>query len=213
MNKYVFLIPLLPLVGFLINGLGRNYLSKTLVSIIGSGVLLLSFIISLLVFREVSAPDFTVQVIKYFDFIKAGGLNISFSFQVDQLSVLFLLIITGIGSLIHIYSSAYMHEESTPHFARYFAYLNLFVFSMLLLVLGSNFVVMFIGWEGVGLCSYLLIGYWFGNENYNQAAKKAFVMNRIGDLGFLLFSGCSPNLDQSHMQMFLLKPQPPLFLF
>ncbi len=186
MNKYVFLIPLLPLVGFLINGLGRNYLSKTLVSIIGSGVLLLSFIISLLVFREVSAPDFTVQVIKYFDFIKAGGLNISFSFQVDQLSVLFLLIITGIGSLIHIYSSAYMHEESTPHFARYFAYLNLFVFSMLLLVLGSNFVVMFIGWEGVGLCSYLLIGYWFGNENYNQAAKKAFVMNRIGDLGFLL---------------------------
>jgi NADH-quinone oxidoreductase subunit L len=186
MNKYVFLIPLLPLIGFLINGLGRNYLSKTLVSIIGSGVLLLSFVISLLVFRQVSTPDFTAQVIKYFDFIKAGGLNISFSFMVDQLSVLFLLIITGIGSLIHIYSAAYMHEESTPHFARYFAYLNLFVFSMLLLVLGSNFVVMFIGWEGVGLCSYLLIGYWFGNENYNQAAKKAFVMNRIGDLGFLL---------------------------
>ena len=186
MNKYVFLIPLLPLIGFLINGLGRNYLSKTLVGIIGSGVLIASFVISLLVFREVSAPEFGTQVIRYFDFIKAGGLNIPFSFQVDQLSVLFLLIITGIGSLIHIYSTAYMHEESTPHFARYFAYLNLFVFSMLLLVLGSNFVVMFIGWEGVGLCSYLLIGYWFGNENYNQAAKKAFVMNRIGDLGFLL---------------------------
>ena len=186
MNKYVFLIPLLPLIGFLINGLGRNYLSKTLVGIIGSGVLIASFVISLLVFREVSAPEFGTQVIRYFDFIKAGGLNIPFSFQVDQLSVLFLLIITGIGSLIHIYSTAYMHEESTPHFARYFAYLNLFVFSMLLLILGSNFVVMFIGWEGVGLCSYLLIGYWFGNENYNQAAKKAFVMNRIGDLGFLL---------------------------
>ncbi|MEY3946719.1 MAG: NADH-quinone oxidoreductase subunit [Bacteroidota bacterium] len=186
MNKYVFLIPLLPLVGFLINGLGRNYLSKTLVGIIGSGVLIASFVISLLVFREASAPEFGTQVIYYFDFIKAGGLNLPFSFQVDQLSVLFLLIITGIGSLIHIYSTAYMHEESTPHFARYFAYLNLFVFSMLLLILGSNFVIMFIGWEGVGLCSYLLIGYWFGNENYNQAAKKAFVMNRIGDLGFLL---------------------------
>jgi NADH-quinone oxidoreductase subunit L len=186
MNKYVFLIPLLPLVGFLINGLGRNYFSKTLVGIIGSGVLIASFVISLLVFREASAPEFGTQVIYYFDFIKAGGLNIPFSFQVDQLSVLFLLIITGIGSLIHIYSTAYMHEESTPHFARYFAYLNLFVFSMLLLILGSNFVIMFIGWEGVGLCSYLLIGYWFGNENYNQAAKKAFVMNRIGDLGFLL---------------------------
>jgi len=186
MNKYVFLIPLLPFVGFLINGLGRNYLSKTLVGIIGSGVLIASFVISLLVFREASAPEFGTQVIYYFDFIKAGGLNIPFSFQVDQLSVLFLLIITGIGSLIHIYSTAYMHEESTPHFARYFAYLNLFVFSMLLLILGSNFVIMFIGWEGVGLCSYLLIGYWFGNENYNQAAKKAFVMNRIGDLGFLL---------------------------
>jgi len=186
MNKYVFLIPLLPMVGFLINGLGRNYLSETLVGIIGSGVLIASFVISLLVFREASAPEFGTQVIYYFDFIKAGGLNIPFSFQVDQLSVLFLLIITGIGSLIHIYSTAYMHEESTPHFARYFAYLNLFVFSMLLLILGSNFVIMFIGWEGVGLCSYLLIGYWFGNENYNQAAKKAFVMNRIGDLGFLL---------------------------
>jgi len=148
--------------------------------------LIASFVISLLVFREASAPEFGTQVIYYFDFIKAGGLNIPFSFQVDQLSVLFLLIITGIGSLIHIYSTAYMHEESTPHFARYFAYLNLFVFSMLLLILGSNFVIMFIGWEGVGLCSYLLIGYWFGNENYNQAAKKAFVMNRIGDLGFLL---------------------------
>jgi len=186
MNKYVFLIPLLPFVGFLINGLGRNYLSKTLVGIISSGVLIASFVISLLVFREASAPEFGTQVIYYFDFIKAGGLNIPFSFQVDQLSVLFLIIITGIGSLIHIYSTAYMHEESTPHFARYFAYLNLFVFSMLLLILGSNFVIMFIGWEGVGLCSYLLIGYWFGNENYNQAAKKAFVMNRIGDLGFLL---------------------------
>jgi NADH-quinone oxidoreductase subunit L len=186
MSKYVFLIPLLPLVGFLINGLGRNFLSRMLVNIVGCGVLIASFVISLLFFREVSAPGFTAWSIHYFDFIKAGGLDIKASFLVDQLSALFLLVITGIGSLIHIYSTAYMHEEATPHYARYFAYLNLFVFSMLLLVLGSNFVVMFVGWEGVGLCSYLLIGYWFGNASYNNAAKKAFVMNRIGDLGFLL---------------------------
>ena len=186
MSKYVFLIPLLPLVGFLINGLGRNFLSRALVNIVGCGVLIASFVISLLVFREVSAPGFNAWSIHYFDFIKAGGLDIKASFLVDQLSALFLLVITGIGSLIHIYSTAYMHEETTPHYARYFAYLNLFVFSMLLLVLGSNFVVMFVGWEGVGLCSYLLIGYWFGNASYNNAAKKAFVMNRIGDLGFLL---------------------------
>jgi NADH-quinone oxidoreductase subunit L len=186
MNKYVFLIPLLPFIGFLINGLFRNYLSRALVGIVGSGVLIASFVVSLLVFKEVNAPEFQTMLIKYFDFINVGGLKIPVSFQVDQLSALFLMVITGIGSLIHIYSTAYMHEETVPHFARYFAYLNLFVFSMLLLVLGSNFVVMFVGWEGVGLCSYLLIGYWFGNNNYNNAAKKAFVMNRIGDLGFLL---------------------------
>ena len=186
MSKYVFLIPLLPLVGFLINGLVRNFLSRALVNIVGCGVLIASFVTSLLVFKEVSAPGFKAWSIHYFDFIKAGGLDIKASFLVDQLSALFLLVITGIGSLIHIYSTAYMHEETTPHYARYFAYLNLFVFSMLLLVLGSNFVVMFVGWEGVGLCSYLLIGYWFGNASYNNAAKKAFVMNRIGDLGFLL---------------------------
>jgi NADH-quinone oxidoreductase subunit L len=121
-----------------------------------------------------------------FDFIKTAGLDIPFAFQFDQLSALFLLVITGIGSLIHIYSTAYMHEESEAHYARYFAYLNLFVFFMLILVLGSSYVTMFIGWEGVGLSSYLLIGFWFTNNNYNNAAKKAFVMNRIGDLGFLL---------------------------
>src|SRR5207244_7445432 len=88
--------------------------------------------------------------------------------------------------LIHLYSTSYMHAEPTEHFGRYFSYLNLFVFSMLLLVMGSNYVIMFIGWEGVGLCSYLLIGFWFKNDSYNYAATKAFVMNRIGDLGFLL---------------------------
>jgi len=186
MSKLIYLVPLFPLAGFLLNGLGRNLLSRTLVSVIAVGAVLASFVMSLLIFREVGAADFQTQVIKLFDFIKVGKVDIPFSFQVDRLSVLFLLIITGVGTLIHLYSTAYMHEENPPHYARYFAYLNLFVFSMLLLVLGSNYVIMFIGWEGVGLCSYLLIGFWFGNEAYNDAAKKAFVMNRIGDLGFLL---------------------------
>lgn len=186
MIKFGYLIPLLPLVGFLINGLGRNFLSKKITSLVGSGVLILSFLCSLMVFNQVNEAGFKTQVLFLFDFIKTAGLDIPFALQFDQLSALFLLIITGIGSLIHIYSAAYMHEETEPHYARYFAYLNLFVFFMLLLVLGSGYVIMFIGWEGVGLCSYLLIGYWFTNNNYNLAAKKAFVMNRIGDLGFLL---------------------------
>jgi NADH-quinone oxidoreductase subunit L len=126
------------------------------------------------------------SVVSYFDFIRVGSLKIPFAFQIDQLSTLFLLIITGVGFLIHVYSAAYMHEERREHYGRYFSFLNLFIFSMLLLVMGANYVIMFIGWEGVGLCSYLLIGYWFKNIDYTKAAKKAFVMNRIGDLGFLL---------------------------
>jgi len=182
--QLVWLIPLLPLIGFLINGLLRKQLSKSLTSIIGSGVILGSFVVSLLIFLQVKQGH--TAVVNLFDFISVGKLSIPFSFQVDQLSSIFLLIITGVGFLIHVYSAAYMHEEEGQHYARYFAYLNLFVFSMLLLVLGSNYVIMFIGWEGVGLCSYLLIGYWFKNTEYTNAAKKAFVMNRIGDLGFLL---------------------------
>jgi NADH-quinone oxidoreductase subunit L len=183
MSKLVALIPLLPFIGFLINGLGRKYLSKGMIGIIGSGTVLASFLISLMIFLNES---YSSTPIHYYDFIKAGTLHIPFAFQIDQLSTLFLLIITGVGFLIHVYSTSYMHEEKREHFGRYFAYLNLFVFSMLLLVMGANYVIMFIGWEGVGLCSYLLIGYWFKNNNYNKAAKKAFIMNRIGDLGFLL---------------------------
>jgi NADH-quinone oxidoreductase subunit L len=183
MSKIVFLVPLFPLLGFLINGLGRKSLQKQATAVIGSGVIFCSFLLSCYLFSLVPAGD---GVVKLFDFITVDGFSIPFSFQVDQLSVLFLLIITGIGFLIHLYSAAYMKEETADHYARYFAYLNLFVFSMLLLVMGSNYVIMFIGWEGVGLCSYLLIGYWFKNANYNYAAKKAFIMNRIGDLGFLL---------------------------
>ncbi|MDB5250866.1 MAG: NADH:ubiquinone oxidoreductase subunit [Flaviaesturariibacter sp.] len=183
MKNLIALVPLLPLIGFLVNGLGRKHLSKGLVGAIGSGTVLGSFLISLYIFFK---GPLSATPVRYFDFIQAGSLHIPFAFQVDQLSSLFLLIITGVGFLIHVYSTAYMHEEKREHFGRYFAYLNLFVFSMLLLVMGSNFVIMFIGWEGVGLCSYLLIGYWFKNIDYTKAAKKAFVMNRIGDLGFLL---------------------------
>jgi len=182
----VYLVPLFPLIGFLINGLLRNSLSKTLTAVIGCAVVLASFIVSLLLFKEVKQEGFHPVVINLFDFINISSLRISFAFQVDQLSVLFLLIITGVGFLIHVYSTSYMHEEGGPHFARYFSYLNLFIFSMVLLVLGANYVIMFIGWEGVGLCSYLLIGFWFKNIDYDNAARKAFIMNRIGDLGFLI---------------------------
>jgi len=182
----VWLVPVLPLAGFLINGLFRTNLSRTMTGIIGCGTILISFILSLLIFGQVRQEGFEPAVVTLFDFISVGKLHIPFAFQVDQLSVLFLLIITGVGFLIHLYSTAYMHEEEPRHFARYFSYLNLFVFFMLLLVLGANFVILFIGWEGVGLCSYLLIGYWFKNVEYDNAAKKAFIMNRIGDLGFLI---------------------------
>lgn len=183
MKNLILFIPLLPLIGFLVIGLGRKYLPKGITGIIGSGTVLASFIISLVIFFQ---KYYSSTAIHYFDFFNVGTLKVSFSFLVDELTTLFLLIITGVGFLIHVYSIGYMHEEKREHFGRYFSYLNLFVFSMLLLVMGSNFVIMFIGWEGVGLCSYLLIGYWFKNIEYTKAAKKAFVMNRIGDLGFLL---------------------------
>jgi NADH-quinone oxidoreductase subunit L len=182
--RIVWLIPFLPLLGFLINGLGRNNLSKTLSGITGSGVILASFLLSAYVFFSVKAGN--TGLVHYYDLIHTPSLKVGFDFQVDQLSAIFLLIITGVGFLIHLYSIAYMHGEDAKDFAKYFSFLNLFVFSMLLLVMGANYIIMFIGWEGVGLCSYLLIGYWFRNNDYNNAAKKAFIMNRIGDLGFLL---------------------------
>lgn len=182
--QIVWLIPVLPLIGFLINGTGRNVLSKGISGFIGSAVVFGSFLLSLYVFMQVKSGN--THVAHYFNFINVDMLKIGFDFKIDQLSSLFLLIITGVGFLIHVYSTSYMHGEPSKDFAKYFAYLNLFVFSMLLLVMGANYVIMFIGWEGVGLCSYLLIGYWFKNNDYTNAAKKAFIMNRIGDLGFLL---------------------------
>ena len=177
-------IVLWPFLGFLLNGLGRNVWNKKTIASIATGAILASFVASVFAFMQIEGQ--TAITAHYFDFINTSAVKIPFDFRVDALSSLFLLVITGVGTLIHLYSSAYMHEETAPHYARYFAYLNLFIFSMLLLVLGDNYVIMFIGWEGVGLCSYLLIGYWFTNATYNNAAKKAFIMNRIGDLGFLL---------------------------
>lgn len=186
MDKYIWLIPILPLAGFIINGIGRNTLSKGVVGFIGSLMVLISFGISVAVFFEVKAAgsDFHGFNVQLFNWFAAGKINISFSFLVDQLSSIMLLIITGVGFLIHLYSTGYMKDDAG--FAKFFAYLNLFIFFMLLLVMGSNYLIMFIGWEGVGLCSYLLIGFWYTNPDYADAAKKAFIMNRIGDLGFII---------------------------
>jgi NADH-quinone oxidoreductase subunit L len=183
MSQLAWLVPLFPLLGFAIIGLANRNLSKSVTSLLGSGSILASFVVSLLIFFEkVSQP--TPTIVHLFDWITVGKFSAKFSFLIDPLSTIFLLVITGVGFLIHLYSTGYMHDDDG--FRRFFAYLNLFIFFMLLLVLGDNFLVMFVGWEGVGLCSYLLIGYWFSNTDYNNAAKKAFIMNRIGDLGFLI---------------------------
>lgn len=184
MIKLVALIPLFPLLGFIINGFFGKKISKGLSGAIASIAVLASFVVALLIFFELEHAELKTQTVNLFAWINSDTLKIPFEFLVDPLSSWFLLIITGIGFLIHIYSIGYMHDDEG--FARFFTYLNLFVFFMLLLVLGNNYLIMFVGWEGVGLCSYLLIGFWFKNTAYNNAAKKAFIMNRIGDLGFLL---------------------------
>lgn len=183
MDKYLWLIPVLPLIGFVINGLGRNVFSKGVIGFIGSAVVLASFGLAVATFLQIQSTGKAVEVNLY-DWLTAGDFKVSFAFMVDQLSSIMLLIITGVGFLIHLYSVGYMHDDAG--FGKFFSYLNLFIFFMLLLVMGSNYLIMFIGWEGVGLCSYLLIGFWYTNSDYADAAKKAFVMNRIGDLGFLM---------------------------
>ncbi len=176
------LVPLLPLIGFLINGLFGKFLPKSVTGWIAALAILGSFICSVTLFNGVNATS-SISI-DLFDWITFNNINISFGFLIDSLTITMLLVVTGIGFLIHLYSIGYMHDDEG--FTRFFTYLNLFIFFMLLLVMGNNYLVMFIGWEGVGLCSYLLIGFWFKNTAYNNAAKKAFVMNRIGDLGFLL---------------------------
>jgi len=182
MRQLIPLIPFLPLLGFAINGLLGRRMSKTAVGLIGSGTLLASFLLSVACFNEVSASG-PIHTVLY-NFLTVDSLHVDFSFLVDQLSVWMMLIVTGVGFLIHVYSIGYMHDDAG--FWKFFAYLNLFIFSMLLLVMGDNLVMLFFGWEGVGLCSYLLIGFWYDNREYGKAARKAFIMNRIGDLGLLL---------------------------
>ena len=181
------LIPLLPFLGFVINAFLGKRLPKTVSGGLACVAMLASFAISALsVWSLVNDAGHAWHEETYFRWIASGDLQIPMQFRLDHLSALMILVITGIGSLIHIYSTAYMHEESDSEYARYFSYLNLFAAFMLVLVLGSTFPVMFVGWEGVGLCSYLLIGFWFKKKSAGDAGKKAFIVNRIGDFGFLL---------------------------
>ena len=218
--EWVWLLPILPFLGFLING-GISLVSAAhpgpsdpdmghghddaenhgahgddhhavkphryagIVSIIGPLVLVASFALALAIFMTMRSADMTTPFIqRYFSWMPVGSLQIDAAIQLDQLSMLMVLVITGVGALIHIFSVGYMRED--PGYPRYFAYLNLFVFFMLVLVLGANYPVLFVGWEGVGLCSYLLIGFWFSEKANADAGKKAFIVNRIGDFGFLI---------------------------
>lgn len=183
---FVSFVPLFPLLGFLLVAFNTKRFSEAATSVIACGAILVSFIITILLLVKVmNIPEADKAIrVTLFNWITSGSFSATFSFLVDPLSVLMMLIITGVGFLIHVYSIGYMHGDDG--FNRFFCYLNLFVFFMLLLVMGANYLVMFIGWEGVGLCSYLLIGFWFRNQDYNDAANKAFIMNRIGDLGMLL---------------------------
>ncbi len=191
MIQLMYLTVLLPLLGFLINGIfGSKIKNEKIIGIIGSGVIGISFIISLAALFETIAlpPESRQNIVSLFTWMKTGGLDISFAYQIDQLSLVMALIVTGVGFIIHVYSIGYMHGDKG--FWRFFAYLNLFIFAMMNLILADNFVVLFLGWEGVGLCSYLLIGFWYDRKfekgTTSDAAKKAFIVNRIGDFGFLL---------------------------
>jgi NADH-quinone oxidoreductase subunit L len=186
MMDYVWLIPVFPLVGFIINGLWGKRMAKNTVGIIGSAAVGLSFLLTVAIFLEflkLPAGSRPVEKVVY-TWMASGSFSAPFAFMVDPLSLIMLLVVSGVSTLIHIYSIGYMHDD--PGFPRYFAYLNLFVFNMLTLVGANNFLLMFVGWEGVGLCSYLLIGFWYEKQSASDAGKKAFVVNRIGDFGFLL---------------------------
>jgi len=172
-----------PFVGFLFNIFFGSKVSRNVSGAIGTLTVVVSFLLSICFFAQLNQNGKPFEI-ALFDWIQVSNFKLDFGILLDQLSLLWLLFVTGIGSLIHLYSISYMHDDENMH--KFFAYLNLFVFFMITLVIGSNLLVMFIGWEGVGLCSYLLIGFWYKNQPYNDAAKKAFIMNRIGDLGFLI---------------------------
>ena len=182
-NLHLWLIPLLPLIGAAINGFFGKRFSRQAVSAVALGFCGAAFAMALMV-----AAPFPSLAIPHIEFvahwIRAGNFQVDFGFYLDQLSLVMLLVVTGVGFLIHIYSVGYMWEEGG--FYRFFCYLNLFMFFMLTLVLAGNYLLMFIGWEGVGLASYLLIGFWFTKDSAAAAGKKAFIVNRIGDFGFLI---------------------------
>ncbi|MBN1211873.1 MAG: NADH-quinone oxidoreductase subunit L [candidate division Zixibacteria bacterium] len=186
MFDYIFLVPLIPLAGFIFNGLMIGRVPRPLISFIGCLTVGLSFLLSVLLFFNLKnlPPEarFIEQVL--FSWIPAGSFQVDIAFLLDPLSAVMILVVSGVGFLIHVYSVGYMHHD--PGYGRYFCFLNLFTFSMLTLVLANNFLLMFVGWEGVGLCSYLLIGFWFEKKSASDAGKKAFIVNRIGDFGFLL---------------------------
>ncbi|MCC6137462.1 MAG: NADH-quinone oxidoreductase subunit L, partial [Bdellovibrionaceae bacterium] len=177
---------LAPVLGFLFNGIRFRSHNAILAGSVATAAVAVSFGCGLLLLNQlVGLPEAErVMRITYFQWLGIGGLDIPVSFVIDPLSILMVIIITGVGSLIHLFSVGYMSHDHTP--SKYFAYLNLFIFNMLLLVLGANLIMMFVGWEGVGLCSYLLIGYWFSDKEKATAGMKAFITNRIGDAGFLL---------------------------
>lgn len=174
---------LAPFLGFLINVFFGKSLGKTVSGAIGTFSVVVSFAVTIYFFLQINQTQQPISI-SLFEWIQISNFKVDLGFLLDQLSLLWLLFVTGIGSLIHLYSISYMHDDEKMH--QFFAYLNLFVFFMITLVVGSNLLVLFIGWEGVGLCSYLLIGFWYKNQEYNDAAKKAFIMNRIGDLGLLV---------------------------
>ncbi len=181
-NLYLAVIGL-PLIGFLINFLVGKKISKSLLGTFASAVIVIPFFIILPAFFHLAGGGEAIQI-DLFRWISVGNYSIDFGFQLDQLSVVMIMLVTGVGALIHIFSVGYMREDE--HYSTYFAHLNLFIFFMLMLVMSDNYVGMFFGWEGVGLASYLLIGFWFKNNEFSDASKKSFVMNRIGDLGFML---------------------------
>ncbi len=186
MIDLVWLIPLFPLIGFFFNGLLGKGLPEKVIGWIGSLLVGASFVVAVMIFLELLGMDpgsRSVQTVVY-TWVLAGKLNAPIGFLVDPLSTVMLLVVSGVGFIIHVYSIGYMHGEIG--FRRYFAYLNLFVFAMLTLVSANNFLLMFVGWEGVGLCSYLLIGYYYEKQSASDAGKKAFVVNRVGDFGFLI---------------------------
>ncbi|MFM9826944.1 NADH-quinone oxidoreductase subunit L [Flavobacterium sp.] len=182
-TRLILVLLLAPFLGFIFNVFLGKKVGKNIVGFVGTFSVVVSFAVTIYFFLQINQTKQAIQI-NLFDWIAIEKFNVSFGFLLDQLSLLWLLFVTGIGSLIHLYSISYMHDDEKMH--SFFAYLNLFIFFMITLVIGSNLLVMFIGWEGVGLCSYLLIGFWYKNQDFNDAAKKAFIMNRIGDLGFLM---------------------------